>query len=172
MNDVTLNHIAGGRRGFAEEPCRKGEAEAMAGTQTLSDMEFFDPTRREKIRALLIDDDADDRDLIARLAARSNQLEIELIACRSVEEAQALAHQPFDVVFVDYWLGSDTSIGFIHDFARAHDVPCVLVTGLDVPDVRRVAFRAGVEAYLSKEGMSTQALESVILSVMNRHAKL
>lgn len=133
----------------------------------------FVPPRREKIRALLIDDDAADSSLVARLAAKSKQLDVALTRCGSVEEARAaLVEARFDVVYVDYWLGMDTSIAFIHDFARAHDVPCILLTGLDTPDIRRIAFRAGVEAFLSKDDLSTQGIEGVTLAVLRHHASL
>ncbi len=129
-------------------------------------------TRRDKVRALLIDDDAIDCALIARLAANSRHIDFDLTVCRSLEAAKALGQQRFDVVFVDYWLGYETSIAFIHDFARVHDVPLVLLTSLDEPDIRRIAFRAGVEAFLSKDDLSRQALESVTLAVLRHHASL
>jgi CheY-like chemotaxis protein len=136
------------------------------------DTTLCNPKGREKIRALLVDDDAVDCLLISRLAARSKHLEFDLTVCRNLEEAHSLASQRFDVAYIDYWMGSETSIHFIHTFARMHDVPCILLTSLDEPDIRRVAFRAGAEAFLSKAGISIQALESVTLAVLRHHATL
>jgi hypothetical protein len=42
-----------------------------------------------------------------------------------------------------------TSIEFIAEFTRRHAAPCILMTGLDDPDIRRVALRADVRAFLS-----------------------
>jgi len=131
------------------------------------------PTTRDHVRALLIDDDGVDTAIFLRLAAKSKHLEIKLTTCRSVDDARlALALGRYDVAYVDYWLGFETSIAFIHDFARHYDAPSVLVTALDLPDVRRVAFRAGAEAFLAKDDLSTQALEGVTLAVLRHHANV
>lgn len=128
---------------------------------------------RERVRALLIDDDMADISLIERLSTKSRQLDITLTSCRSTDEARsALARKTFDVVYVDYWLGMDTSIGFICDFARTSDVPCVMLTTLDEPDIRRVAFRAGADAFLSKDEISTQAIEGVTMTVLRQRLEL
>jgi CheY-like chemotaxis protein len=133
-----------------------------------SEAEAFMPPERDKVRALLIDDDPVDASLISRLTAKSRQLDISLTTCRSVSEATSvLARQQFDVLYVDYWMGSQTSIHFIHALNQTQKTPCVLLTGLDEPDIRRIAFRAGVKAFLSKDELSTQAIEGVTLAVLN-----
>ncbi len=141
-----------------------------------SRMETFvdsEPLRRDRVCALLIDDDPDDAEIFRRLLAKSKHLDFDLATFATVADARAaLTSRRFDILYVDYWLGFDTSIGFVHEFARANDVPSVLLTGLDEPDIRRVAFRAGVEAFLSKEQLSTQAIEGVTLAVLRHHATL
>jgi len=122
---------------------------------------------REKVRALLIDDDPVDASMISRLAAKSRQLDISLTTCHSVAEAASLLEdQQFDVLYVDYWMGWQTSIHFIHFLSKAQNAPSVLLTGLDEPDIRRIAFRAGVKAFLSKDELSTQAIEGVTLAIL------
>jgi len=129
--------------------------------------EAFMPPERDKVRALLIDDDPVDASLISRLTGKSKQLDISLTTCRSVADAAAvLEKQQFDVLYVDYWMGCQTSIHFIHNLSQTQNTPCVLVTGLDEPDIRRIAFRAGVKAFLSKDELSTQAIEGVTLAVL------
>lgn len=136
-----------------------------------SEIETSMPSLRERIRALLIDDDGDDASLIAKLSRKSKQLDILLTTCRTLDDAvAAVAAQKFDVVYVDYWLGLETSIPFICKFAHESNTPCILLTSLDEPDIRRVAFRAGVEGFLSKEEISTQAIEGVTLAALNRRA--
>jgi CheY-like chemotaxis protein len=123
---------------------------------------------REKVFAMLVDDDAEDAGVTARLAARSKQLDVDVTVCGSVEEALRLStERHFDVIYVDYWLGLQTSIGFISEFTQRHDTPCILMTGLDEPDIRRIGFRAGVRGFLSKEDLSAQAIEAVTLAVLN-----
>ena len=129
---------------------------------------FHQHTARDKLVALLIDDDASDAAVFVRLAGRSKQIEVDLKICLSLEEGRRIScERKFDLVFVDYWLGMQTSIEFIAEFTRRHAAPCILMTGLDEPDIRRIAFRAGVRAFLSKEDLSTQAIEAVSLAVLN-----
>jgi DNA-binding NarL/FixJ family response regulator len=127
------------------------------------------PAAREEVRTLLLDDDPLDIALISRLAGRSNQFNIRLTTFRTVEEAAgALSQAEFDIIFVDYWLGLDTSIAFIHKHSQTHGAPFVLLTGLDVPDVRRCALRAGAAGFLSKDELSIQAIEGVMSVVLAR----
>jgi len=122
---------------------------------------------REKVRALLIDSDPADAVDILGHAARSRQLVFDVVVCRSVLAAEVeLQSAEFDVVYLEYWLGSETSIAFIHALASLRGAPCVVLTHLDEPDIRRVAFRAGAEGFLSKDSLNTQGLESVTLAVL------
>jgi DNA-binding NarL/FixJ family response regulator len=129
---------------------------------------FTNPVR-EKIRALLIDHDSSDRLLFDKLSAKSRQLSFAVSSCASTAEAHAvLETDQFDVLYVDYWMETETSIVFINQFARSGAAPCVLLTGLDDPDIRRLAFRAGAKAFLSKDELSVQAIEGVTLAVLNQ----
>jgi DNA-binding NarL/FixJ family response regulator len=153
-----IEGLSKGRPHVSTQPLTRDEEETLA---------YFSPTPRETVRALLIDDDAADAAIISRLAAKSKQLDFKLRVSFTTEDAlRVMAGRPFDVVFVDYWLGSQTSIAFISEFCRTHTTPCVLLTGLDEPDIRRIGFRAGVKAFLSKEEISAQAIESVTLAVL------
>jgi DNA-binding NarL/FixJ family response regulator len=122
---------------------------------------------REKIHALHIDADASDSDTLDAIAARSKQLEICVTACRSLDDARRLVSQRrFDVIYLEYWLGTQTTIAFIHTMAARDGAPCIVLTDLDEPDIRRLAFRAGAHAFLSKDSLCPQALESVTLAVL------
>jgi CheY-like chemotaxis protein len=122
---------------------------------------------REKVHALLIDADARHCRALADIADRSRQLEFSITSCSSLDEAKALmAQRRFDVVYLEYWLGSETTIAFIHTMAALEAAPLIMLTDLDEPDIRRVAFRAGAQAFLSKDSLSPQALESVTLAVL------
>lgn len=122
---------------------------------------------REKIDALLIDADPLDCLTFEGLAARSKQLEILATRCCSLAEAKSLlSARRFDVIYLEYWLGEDTCVAFIHDIAAREGPPCVVLTDLDELDIRRIAFRAGAHAFLSKTALCPQALESVTLAVL------
>jgi len=118
---------------------------------------------------LLIDDDVEDSFLFSRLVARSKQIHFDIVTCRTVENASELMRKArFDVVYIDYWLGMDTSIGFIHSESHQAAPPLILITGLDTPDIRRCAYRAGAVGFLAKDALSVQAIESVTLAVLNQ----
>ena len=129
---------------------------------------FHTYASRDKLRVLLIDDDAADAAVIKRLAAQSKQLDLDIKICLSLNEGRRLSmERPFDIVFVDYWLDMQTSIEFIVDVTRRLAAPCILMTSLDEPDIRRIAFRAGVRGFLSKKDLSIQAIEAVALAALN-----
>jgi DNA-binding NarL/FixJ family response regulator len=141
---------------------------ALSFSDTIEDFDSLNP-EKDSVSALLIDDDSEDTFLFSRLLSRSKQIDFSIKTCRALDDAAALlAKCRFDVVYVDYWLGFDTSITFIHNAVRRCWPPMILITGLDTPDIRRCAYRAGVDAFLSKDNLSIQAIESVTLAVMLR----
>lgn len=120
---------------------------------------------KEKVDALLIDRDFNDGLSLADIAGHSKQLEISITARRSLADARKLlAVRRFDVIFLEYWLGDETTVPFIHEVAE--NTPCVVLTEFNEPDIRRIAFRAGAHAFLSKISLCSQALESVTLAVL------
>jgi DNA-binding NarL/FixJ family response regulator len=118
------------------------------------------------------DDDPEDTFLFWRLLSRSKQIDFTIKTCRGIEDAaELLAKHEFDVVYVDYWLGFDTSISFIPTATQHRWPPTILITGLDTPDIRRCAYRAGVAGFLSKDNLSIQAIESVTLAIVLRQSE-
>jgi len=122
---------------------------------------------RETVRVLLVDDDPIDRELIMRASRGGEQLDIQFTQCGATGEAKAAAARDhFDLAIVDYWLGQETSIPLIQEFHDKYNLPVVLLTGLDTPEVRRCGFRAGITGYLSKDALVVQAIESAALGVL------
>ena len=131
------------------------------------------PLFRESVHALLIDDDAVDASLLQKLTTKSKQFDFYVEICRNIEDGRtAMQNKRFDIAFVDYWLGYETSLPFIHCITMEQDTPCILLTGFDKPEVRRVAFRAGVAGFLSKEDLSIEAIESVTLAAIRHRPQL
>lgn len=128
---------------------------------------FASLEERERVEALLIDPAPADRDAVIAAAARSRQLHLNVTACGSLAEAQTLlAQRTFDVVYLEYWFGDETALPFIQSLAALPGSPCVVLTDLDAPDIRRLAFRAGAQAFLAKDDLGAHALESVTLTVL------
>ena len=104
---------------------------------------------------------------LARIAARSKQLDFTFSVRRRLpEDAAELLPGGYDLILLEYWYGTETCVPFLHALTALRGPPCVVLTGLDEPDIRRVVFRAGAEAFLSKDSLSPQALESVTLTVL------
>jgi len=132
-----------------------------------ADFAYLTRPARETVRVLLVDDDPVDREIIVRASKGGEQLELCYTQCGSSTEAKAsAARSQFDLAIVDYWLGEETSISLIQEFQHLYKLPVVLLTGLDTPDVRRCAFRAGIAGYLSKDALIVQAIESAALGVL------
>ncbi|MBB4197857.1 DNA-binding NarL/FixJ family response regulator [Rhodoblastus sphagnicola] len=132
-----------------------------------SDFQYLAPSARETVRVLLVDDDPTDREIIVRASRGGEQLDICFTQCGTMREARASVDRDrFDLALVDYWLGEETSIPLIQEFHYKYNLPVVLLTGLDTPEVRRCAFRAGIAGYLSKDGLIVQAIESAALGVL------
>jgi DNA-binding NarL/FixJ family response regulator len=132
-----------------------------------SEFDYLAPPTRETVRVLLVDADPIDRELIMRASRGGEQLDIRFTQCGSSGEAKASADRDrFDLAIVDYWLGQETSIPLIQEFQNKYNLPVVLLTGLDTPEVRRCGFRAGITGYLSKDALIVQAIESAALGVL------
>ncbi|MCW2283927.1 DNA-binding NarL/FixJ family response regulator [Rhodoblastus acidophilus] len=132
-----------------------------------ADFDYLAQPLRETVRVLLVDDDPIDRELIMRAARGGEQLDLHFTQCGSSGEAKASAGRAhYDLAIVDYWLGQETSIPLIQEFQHKYNLPVVLLTGLDTPEVRRCGFRAGITGYLSKDALIVQAIESAALGVL------
>ena len=81
-----------------------------------------------------------------------------------------MRYHAFDIVYVDYWLGDGVSIPFVQTLASRTTIPCVMLTALDEPDIREIAFRAGAAAFLSKDGLSTHSIDALSLAVLHRRS--
>jgi PAS domain S-box-containing protein len=73
---------------------------------------------------------------------------------------------PFDVAFFDYWLGSRDGLTLLRDIRlRGFDTPVVVLTSRGAEEIAVEAMKAGAADYLSKVGITGDALERSI-----RHA--
>ena len=78
----------------------------------------------------------------------------------------ALVTMPFDVAFFDYWLGARDGLTLLRDVrSRGIDTPVVVLTSRGAEEIAVEAMKAGAADYLTKTGLSGEALERAI-----RHA--
>ena len=126
--------------------------------------------RVRQIRVLLVDDDPVDAKYVQLLSRDMQSFQAGFVVAHNPDMvADLLEEQPFDLALVDFWLGTMPAIPIIQALSARHAIPTVVLTGLDVTDIRETGFEAGALGFLSKHHLSTQALESVVASVLRLH---
>lgn len=125
------------------------------------------------MRVLIVDDDEDDfiltRDILtSRREIQSEALEVSWVA--SFDAAtEALCHGGFDVVLLDYQLGSRTGLELLQMAQeRQCRTPVILLTGLGDREVDVAAMRAGAVDYLIKADLRPDLLERSIRYAVER----
>src|SRR5579885_3360177 len=113
-----------------------------------------EPLMRE-LRLLLVEDSADDAELIARILRRSGFS----LTCHRVETAQAmeeaLARHGWDLVIADYSLPSFDGLAALRLLReRAPDLPFILVSASVGEDTAVEAMKAGANDYVLKHNLA------------------
>lgn len=125
---------------------------------------------RTSIRALLIEDDPDDVQLVAGYLAGSKALSVELERAAGLSEGLTqLDHQAFDVVLTDLNLPDGDGLATFHALHTAcPDVPVIVLTGIDSEALALQAVKSGAEDYLCKTGLERAALLRAIRYAVER----
>ena len=118
----------------------------------------------DTIRVLLVEDDEDDYILTRDVLGSIDQQQHEIVWCRTFGKALGLlAEQRFDVALIDYRIGQETGIELLNAAkAKGHNVPMILLTGLDDHDVDITASEAGAFDYIVKDCFTSAIGERTI----------
>ncbi len=124
------------------------------------------------IRLLHVDDDADDRQIVAECLAESPVYQFDLVQVASIEDAAIkMARQKFDVYLLDYHLAQGNGAELARQILQGDpSAAIVLCTGMNLihHDARALAVigsrRAG---FLSKKHMNTSSLVRAIVNSRN-----
>jgi DNA-binding NtrC family response regulator len=127
---------------------------------------------RRKLRVLLVEDEAADATLIGELLARSRRFDCAVVLASGLDAARAaLDSDKFDLTILDYWIGAESSLGLLdHPAHLKHGLPALLVSAIDVVDVRGAGVAAGARAYLHKTTLSREALDAAMLEALRQEA--
>jgi signal transduction histidine kinase/CheY-like chemotaxis protein len=119
---------------------------------------------------LVVDDDADDAELI-RLAFARHEPPYRVTAVDGGAAClAALADRPIALLVLDYRLGGETGLDVLARVrAREFRVPAVIVTGQGSEQVAAEALRAGAADYVVKAAGYRDSLPAVAASVLARH---
>lgn len=112
------------------------------------------------LKVAAIEDDAVDQLILRRLLDAIPEWQVELAGYVDAAEAmQHLAHDPPDLIFLDYQEGAYTVVQFLHDLRQADvDSPVILLTGNDNRDIAVQAMQAGASDYITKHALSVNCL--------------
>ncbi|HMQ55065.1 MAG TPA: response regulator [Anaerolineae bacterium] len=117
-----------------------------------------------KVRLLLIEDDAIDRELVRRHLKNGYEIVEAATAQQGIELAET---EEIDCVLVDYRLPDANGITLIDIFYR-RDLPILVLTGEENPAVIVEAMQRGAEDYLVKSGLTKPALDYAIQNAIEK----
>jgi diguanylate cyclase (GGDEF)-like protein/PAS domain S-box-containing protein len=112
----------------------------------------------------LVEDNPAYASLVRALLEEGGQARFDVVSATSLEKAQAqLRAASFDVIVLDLHLPDSTGLATLDAvIAGANDCPVVVLTGSDDEDMAVAAVRRGAQDYLSKDGLSAEALRRAI----------
>jgi PAS domain S-box-containing protein len=125
---------------------------------------------KEKIRALLIDDDQGDFVFTKGLLSQIKHPTIELDWVPTFEEGHdAIAQGEYDIYFVDYFLEDRTGLDLLREAARHQlQAPVIMLTGRGNHEIDIEAMQAGAADYLVKGQIEPEDLERSIRYALDR----
>ena len=124
----------------------------------------------EMIRALLVEDDDEDADILRRYMSRLADYTVAVTHVHSAEEAlAAISGDGFDLVFLDMHLGGADGMDLLDRLKGSCDTPVIVVTGTG-DEARAVeAMKAGAYDYLGKDTLTVDLLERAVRYACRRH---
>ncbi|HEY1111401.1 MAG TPA: response regulator, partial [Opitutaceae bacterium] len=137
----------------------------------------FTPPRRKVpakvIRVLVLDDNEDDFAFVKILLNKSLAFAYQLTWAPTEKAAlEALRNGGFDVGLFDYKLGGTTGLEILRKVqAQQCEIPVILLTGSENPEIDQAALDAGAADYLCKSALDTTRLERAIRYSIN-HAQM
>ncbi|NLF31396.1 MAG: diguanylate cyclase [Planctomycetes bacterium] len=122
-------------------------------------------------RILIVEDDADHRELIAdALQIYFDGAADDRIVCVGTAAAcRKLDPNAFDVILLDYNLPDATGLDVLERFAAVSDVPIIFVTGENVIETASKAVHMGAQDYIIKLGDYLFAIPLVVEKNIRQH---
>ncbi len=119
---------------------------------------------RRAVRVLVLDDNEDDFAFVKILLGKSLAYSYEPEWAPTEEAAlAALRRGGFDVALFDYKLGGTTGLEILQTLqGQQCEIPIILLTGSENPEIDQAALNAGAADYLCKGSLDTTRLERAI----------
>jgi signal transduction histidine kinase len=121
-------------------------------------------TTRRRLTLLAIDDSASDLRILAREVACVAEWESELVSCQGPAEfLAALESRSFDVLLIDYTLGSVNGIELLREVRQSGIVsPAIFLTVREDARAAVEALQAGAADFISKDDLTSQGLRRAV----------
>ncbi len=123
------------------------------------------------LKVLLVEDDPGDAFLLRTLLTQAEQVTFDLAcATRLSEGLTYLSEDTFDIMLLDLSLPDSVGLATI-DKVRdyTHNVPIIVLTGLDDEEIAMQAVQAGAQDYLAKGDLDDNMLTRAICYAVERH---
>lgn len=131
------------------------------------------PTTATIVRVLVLDDNEDDFSFVKILLGKSQMCTYQLEWAPTESAALTAVQQGrFDVGLFDYKLGGTTGLETLRALQNQQcDIPIILLTGSENPEIDQAALDGGAADYLCKRSLDTTRLERAIRYSIN-HAQM
>ncbi|HEY2849104.1 MAG TPA: response regulator, partial [Gemmatimonadaceae bacterium] len=128
------------------------------------------PPAPQIVRILLVEDNADDQELVRVMLRRATDVVFEVKAVARLSDAVAeLATQRFDALLVDLSLPDSRNIDTIRELReRSPDLPLIALTGRDDVQTELAALAIGAQDYLIKGRDDARILMRAIRHAIER----
>lgn len=158
--------MASGGRGTdaAQNPLRVAFAKQRLAAPTPANHAMLHP-RANSLKILVVEDREEDYHFLSMLLSRPHLMEsYELDWAVSFDEGIArLGTRRYDAGLFDYGLGVGTGLDLLRKaVAAGTDMPIILLTGVDNPNIDNEALQTGASDYLCKVGLTSVQLERAI----------
>ena len=125
---------------------------------------------KRKITVLVIDDSPADVEIVRRLLEQIDGWEINFHAFQDPYEGRTEAMKgEVDLVFLDYWLGSETGLEVLKEIQEnGCFLPVIMLTGHGSEEIAVEAMKAGVSDYLVKGRITPESLRLGISNALQK----
>jgi len=122
------------------------------------------------IKLLLIEDDEDDAELLRAALKKATGVRFQLEIAKTLKEGlPRIAQGGFEVILLDLTLPGTSGLDTFEAVkAQAHDLPIIILSGLDDQTLARKAVHAGAQDYLVKGPESSQLVTRALIYAIER----